>query len=334
MTPPDMHTDSPVHTDSSVHTGSPMHTGSPATPRPPAAPSATPPATPHRGRARTAALQEPLLDLLGVADGEPFVADLHAHTVTSDGADTLEEVLGKSRVRGVTHQAITNHDTTIGLTDAADLAARTGAHIVCGTEVSAYDPATGRHVHVLGLGLSEGSPAVEALCAPTLARRTANTSWQLERLLADGIEVDVDECARHAARSTAFYWQHLMAGLTSEPRGSETFERIYRSLFAKGAPYSRDIAYVDMRDAVRAILDDGGLPVLAHPAQYDSFDAVGVLADAGLAGIEAYHYTSSPADERRILDLADEHSLFVTGGSDYHGTFSLPPHPGYRTICN
>ena len=314
MTAPDAHTDSPAHTD------------------PPAVlqPGAT---HPHRGRARNAALQEPLLDLLGVASGESFVADLHAHTVVSDGADTARGLLGKSRVRGITHQAITNHDTTIGLDDALACAREMGAHVIPGVEVSAFDPSTGRRVHVLGLGVREGARAIAELCTPTLERRTANTAWQLERLLEDGFDVDVDVCAAYASKSTAFYWQHLMAGLTDALRGSSEFQRIRDELFADGRPYARDIAYVDMRDAVAAIREDGGLPVLAHPAQFASFDAVPVLADAGLAGIEAWHYTSGPDDERRALELAGEHGLFVTGGSDFHGRFSIPPHPGFRTLC-
>ena len=59
--------------------------------------------------------QEPLWDLLGVQPGREFRADLHAHTTLSDGSDSFLELMGKARVQGVTHLAVTNHDTTVGL---------------------------------------------------------------------------------------------------------------------------------------------------------------------------------------------------------------------------
>ena len=280
-----------------------------------------------------AARQEPLLALLGVRPGEAFKADLHAHTVISDGSDTTAELLGKSRVRGVTHQAITNHDTTKGLNDALAYAWKMNFNVVPGVEISSYNPATGRRVHILGLGLREGAAATEALCAPTLAQRTANTRWQLEQLLAAGYEADIDKAAALAAQSTAFYKQHLMEALTTASYHSDEYQQLYNELFCNGGMCVRDIRYVDMRDAVAAIREDGGLPVLAHPAQYDSYDALPALVDAGLAGIEVYHYTNGVVDEKTCMQLACDYGLFITGGSDYHGRFGKPPYPGYRNLA-
>lgn len=64
--------------------------------------------------------QEPLWDLLGVQPGREFRADLHAHTTLSDGSDSFLELMGKARVQGVTHLAVTNHDTTVGLDASAE----------------------------------------------------------------------------------------------------------------------------------------------------------------------------------------------------------------------
>ena len=87
------------------------------------------------------------------------------HSTMSDGSDTFEQVLEQARERGVGRLAFTNHDTTAGLTAARELGERLGVEVVGGVEVSACDFERGRKVHILGLGLREGSPAVEALCA-------------------------------------------------------------------------------------------------------------------------------------------------------------------------
>ncbi|WP_449316904.1 PHP domain-containing protein [Rubneribacter sp.] len=256
--------------------------------------------------------------------------DLHVHTTASDGSDTFEQVLDQARGRGVGRVAFTNHDTTRGLAEAASLGARFGVEVVGGIEVSAYDFERDRKVHVLGYGLAEGSPAVEALCAPVLERRNANSLWQLDRLVEAGLEVDVDRALALAAASGCLYKQHLMAALTDEPHPSPAYRALYRSLFKDGGICDRDIAYVDARDAVRAIVEDGGAAVLAHPGQLDSYDLVPALADCGLSGIERAHPDHGPADRERCEELARRHGLFCTAGSDYHGAFGSVPSVGFR----
>lgn len=123
--------------------------------------------------------QEPLWDLLGVQPGREFRADLHAHTTLSDGSDSFLELMGKARVQGVTHLAVTNHDTTVGLDAIRQQAAEHGFSVVCGVEVSAWDSAAKRRVHLLGLGMPADAPAVRDLCSGTLERRTTNTAWQM-----------------------------------------------------------------------------------------------------------------------------------------------------------
>lgn len=274
--------------------------------------------------------QEPLYELLGIEPGEPFKADLHTHTTISDGSDAFATLLGYARVHGVTHLAVTNHDTTVGLTEAIALGRERAFPVVGGVEISAWDPVAESRVHILGLGLAEGAPAVAELCSRTLACRTENTVWQMERLIEAGYDVDVDKAASLAGASTGFYKQHLMAALTDAPFTSAEYQLLYRTLFNNGGIAARDIEYVDARDAVEAVVADGGLAVLAHPGQFNNYEAVPALVDAGLAGIEQYHPDHDYADCRRCEELAQRHGLFCTGGSDYHGAFGKVPYPGYR----
>lgn len=233
--------------------------------------------------------QEPLWDLLGVQPGREFRADLHAHTTLSDGSDSFLELMGKARVQGVTHLAVTNHDTTVGLDAIRQQAAEHGFSVVCGVEISAWDSTAKRRVHLVGLGMPADAPAVRDLCSGTLERRTTNTAWQMRQLLDAGYDVDVDYAAQLAGQSTGFYKQHLMAALTDADFSSSEYQFLYKTLFKGGGIVQRDIEYVDMCDAVAAIAADGGLPVLAHPGQFDNYEALPALVDAGLVGIEKYH---------------------------------------------
>ena len=121
-----------------------------------------------------------------------------------------------------------------------------------------------------------------------------------------------------------------MAALTDEPYSSAAYRTLYRSLFKDGGICDRDIDYVDARDAVRAVVEDGGLAVLAHPGQLDSYDVVPELAACGLGGIERFHPDHAPADCERCACLAERFDLACTSGSDYHGRFGGVPYLGYR----
>ena len=163
-----------------------------------------------------------------------MIEDLHVHSTMSDGSDTFEQVLEQAAQRGVERLAFTNHDTTAGLTAARELGERLGVQVVGGIEVSAYDFERGRKVHILGLGVEEGAPALAALCGPTLQQRNANSLWQLDRLVEAGYEVDVERALELGRASTCLYKQHLMAALTSEPYPSAGYRTLCRSLFKNG----------------------------------------------------------------------------------------------------
>ncbi|WP_241157390.1 PHP domain-containing protein [Adlercreutzia sp. ZJ242] len=269
-------------------------------------------------------------ELFEMTEGGAGSVDLHVHTTTSDGSDTFAEVIEQARERGVGTVAFTNHDTTRGLGQARALGAQAGVRVVGGVEISAWDERRGRKVHVLGLGLEEGSPAVEELCAPLLDRRRAATLEQLDRIVEAGLPIDVARALELGEASTCLYKQHLMAAMTDAPYASAEYQGLYRRLFKGEGPCVLEIDYVDARDAVRAVVRDGGLAVLAHPGQLDSYEAASELAAAGLGGIECYHPDHTPVDHVRCKRLADRFGLVLTAGSDYHGAFGRTPHLGFR----
>ena len=244
-----------------------------------------------------------------------MIEDLHVHSTMSDGSDTFEQVLEQAAQRGVERLAFTNHDTTAGLTAARELGERLGVQVVGGIEVSAYDFERGRKVHILGLGVEEGAPALAALCGSTLERRHANSLWQLDRLVEAGYEVDVERALELGRASTCLYKQHLMAALTSEPYPSAAYRTLYRSLFKNGGICDRDIDYVDARDAVRVVVEDGGLAVLAHPGQLGSASRPGGMRSRRHRALPSRPHLGRSRSLRRACRSLP---------SRLHGRFRLP----------
>lgn len=251
-------------------------------------------------------------------------ADLHVHSTYSDGSDSVEEVLNQARQQGVTHLSFVDHDTVDGAQETLELGQRAGINVIPGIEISAYDFKRNRKVHVLGYAINTSAPAIRALCEPLLARRHAHSMWQMERIAKAGNAIDYNSVANLAHPGNTIYKQHIMAHLTDAPFSSPAYQTLYRSLFKGDGPAAGDIVYVNALDAVRAIKEDGGLAVVAHPGQLDSYDLIPELVEIGLDGIERNHPDHDPTDHARIDELAREYELFLTGGSDYHGSFGTP----------
>lgn len=248
-------------------------------------------------------------------------SDLHIHTTQSDGSDTFSQVLEQAKQNNLAYVAFTNHDATNGLDEARELGKAYGVGVIGGIEISAWDGSAGHKVHVLGYGLSSDSPAIASLCGPTLQARHAQSYWAVDQLLDAGYAVDEARLRSLYADSGVLYKQHIMQVLCPHPFSSAEYQNLYKTLFKGEGICAGDISYVDVHDAVRAITEDGGVAVLAHPGQQDNYYLVPGLVQCGLSGIEKYHVDHGPSDWKKCDELAETYNLIRTAGSDYHGAF-------------
>jgi len=131
----------------------------------------------------------------------------------------------------------------------------------------------------------------------------------------------MDDVLNYAAHSETIYKQHIMSALTDARFWSKEYQTLYEEIFKGKGVAAGDMTYVSAVEAVEAIVADGGIAVLAHPGQLDSYDIVPLLVAHGLSGIERNHYDHSATDVQRIDDLAEQFNLIKTGGSDFHGLY-------------
>ena len=263
--------------------------------------------------------------------------DLHVHSTFSDGSMGVAELVREAWETGLAGIAVTDHDSLAQLSEVRAVGRDFGYPVLAGVEVSAWNPGTGRKVHVLGYGLEatpDASGPLELIVGETLAARTANTLWQAWTIARTGVGegLDLARVARVAGRSTGVYKQHVMEALCGLPYLDRAYQHLYRSLFKGDGVAARDIAYPAATDVVRAIREQGGVAVLAHPGQMDSWSAVAELVGEGLQGIEAFHPDHDERDEDRALGIAAEFGLLVTGGSDFHGRYGAPGRVGERFV--
>ncbi|MBP1967526.1 PHP domain-containing protein [Paenibacillus aceris] len=253
--------------------------------------------------------------------------ELHCHTRLSDGSFTFGEIVDLAIQEGVSHLAITNHDTTRELHQMMHIGRERGVEIIPGIEISGYDFKRRRRVHILGYYIEPGSAAIESLCSPLLERRHQGCITAVERLIKAGYSITWEDVLKYAEGGTGVYKQHIMHALIDKGYTTTIYGDLYKKLFSRGQNDEQPgiayipTEYVDACEAVQVILQAGGIPVLAHPGQYRNFEIVPQLVEAGLQGIEVWHPLHTQEDELRAREHAAEFSLMMTGGSDFHGFY-------------
>jgi predicted metal-dependent phosphoesterase TrpH len=245
-------------------------------------------------------------------------ADLHIHSTVSDGVASIPEIIDMAEARGLDAIAITDHDTFSHITQTP---ISEKLKIIPGLEISAIDKSSGRHVHILGYNIQEPD-VVKALTQPLLEARHRNTLRQITVLKDHGFEIDIGKLK--PADGKYLYKQHVLDYLVSTGQADEMFGSFYVKTFKNKGICHFDIPYIDALDAVAAVSEAGGSAVLAHPGQQQNLYLVPALVRLGLHGLEFNHPSNSESDKNIIREYAGQYSLFLTGGSDYHGKFERP----------
>ncbi|MCH4240100.1 MAG: PHP domain-containing protein [Oscillospiraceae bacterium] len=262
-----------------------------------------------------------------------MAADLHCHTKMSDGTVSIEELVLLAKKRGLSAVAVTDHDTFAGAGRAVIYGKRKGIEVVPGAEFSTLDGKTGRKVHILCYFCPHPDRLL-GLCRDIAQARKRAVLIMLHKVL-KLYPVPVDMVMHRAQGSTNIFKQHIMHALMDAGYADSIYGEIYHHLFdpEEGVAYL-PVHYPETRDVIRQIHEAGGVAVLAHPAEYDSYDILLELsASRVIDGIEISHPRTKPEDVKGFCALAKQYGLAMTGGSDFHGMYSRQMNPvgSYQT---
>ena len=257
--------------------------------------------------------------------------DLHCHSKISDGSLGIEELLAIARRRGLSAVSVTDHDAVVGATRAVVVGKRLGIPVIHGVEMSAYDPARGRKVHILGY-LCDAPDRLEGMCRQMALTRKAAATEMIRKVLRY-YPITPEMIARCAAGSTTIYKQHIMHALIDAGYADGFYGEVYQKLFSStdGCAFVAT-EYPDVYRVIDLIHSAGGLAVLAHPTTYDSLDLMQELTEKSLVdGIEVWHPSAGEKRTEELSQFAERFSLIKTGGSDFHGMYNGSPRPlGFR----
>jgi hypothetical protein len=248
------------------------------------------------------------------APGASF-ADLHLHTLFSDGTFTPEELAARGREAGLTAMSLTDHDTVEGCARMAQACHALGIEFIVGTELTAEFE--DKEVHLLGYFLDPHNAKLLAEIKQFQDVRKSRIFEMVARLNKINIPLRA-ETVFALANCQSPGRPHVARALVQEGL-CPTMEVAFEKFLKKGRRAWVPKFKISALDAIALIHQAGGLAVMAHPGLNHCDENIPILAGQGLDGIECFHTKHSAKMSKRYLNFAARLNLLVTGGSDCHG---------------
>ncbi len=220
--------------------------------------------------------------------------------------------------------AITDHDTTAGVAEAQAAGAGLGVEVIPGVEINTDVP--GAEVHVLGYFVDPGHAELDVEAGARIREGRVGRAKRMAEVLTEmGAPVDFQRILQIAGEG-AVGRPHVAQALL-EAGHVTSYSEAFNKYIGRNSPAYVERMKFTPAEACALIRRAGGLPVLAHPVFFDKygaikarFDEAGLLPDmlaAGLAGIEVYYTGYDAVTIERLLALARQHGLLVTGGRTF-----------------
>lgn len=267
-------------------------------------------------------------------------ADLHCHSVVSDGTLTPEALAGRAAAGGVQLWSLTDHDEIGGQARAIAAARAAGLAYLTGTEISVSF--TGRVVHIVGLGFDhEATELAEGLRA-TRGGREARARDMAASLAQVGIHGAFEGALKYVGNPDLISRTHFARFLVDAGHCSDVAD-VFRRFLTEGKPGFVPHKWAALGDAVGWITRAGGVAVIAHPGRYgftptEEYALITEFIAHGGRGIEVVTGSHTPAEFQQYADTAREFGLLASRGSDFHSPEesrvdlgTLPPLPASLT---
>ena len=267
-------------------------------------------------------------------------ADLHCHSVVSDGTLTPEALAARAHGNGVQLWALTDHDEIRGQHRAAAAAQALGMDYLTGVEISVTFVDT--TVHIVGLGFdADDAQLARGLAATRDGRgeRAQEIGAQLARV---GIRGAYEGALCYVDNPELISRTHFARYLVDTGHCRDAGE-VFRKYLTEGKPGFVPHRWARLGDAVRWIREAGGMAVIAHPARYrltanEEYALFSEFQQHGGQGVEVVTGSHTAAEYATYAAMAQEFGLAASRGSDFHSPDeshtdlgALPGLPGQLT---
>lgn len=243
-------------------------------------------------------------------------ADLHCHSHFSDGKQSTSFLLQRAIENRLTHLALTDHDCIDGLEslrcEAGDITIINGVELSCLWNTM--------EIHIVGLFIDPTNSHIEKLLASQQAQREIRAeaiNRNLQKLGIDGLMPYLQSLP-----CTAYTRSHIADFLVQEKVCKNRQKAFKTHLGKRGRVYAA-ASCCSLQEGITAILKASGVAVVAHPGRYSlSKTKLSALLDdfkeCGGEAIEGSYSNIDPTTKAYLSRLAEEKSLYLSVGSDFH----------------
>ena len=245
-------------------------------------------------------------------------SDLHIHTTFSDGRNTPEEIMEAAKAAGLRYISITDHDSVEGVTELYESGhiSSGSLRLIPGVGFSTGDG--GHDVHILGYNIDIYNAELQEKLEEISEARWTRFTEIVELLRGLGYEIGETEVLTDEGMCKAIGRSHVARVLVKKGY-FDSVRACFDQLLKRGQPAYVPHFRVSAEELISLIRGAGGIPVLANPKAVGDETVIMTLAAQGLQGIEAFYPTYDRQDTQHYLDVAQQHGLLVSGGSDYRG---------------
>jgi predicted metal-dependent phosphoesterase TrpH len=247
-------------------------------------------------------------------------ADLHCHSVVSDGTLTPEALAARAAGNGVELWALTDHDEIGGQQRAMAAAHAHGMKYLTGTEISVTF--AGETVHIIGLGFNPEDPEMKRGLQETRGGREDRAREIAAGLAQVGIQDAYEGALRYVGNPELISRTHFARFMVDSGVCKDTGD-VFRRFLTDGKPGYVPHRWASLKHAVEWITKAGGIAVIAHPARYkftanEEYALFTEFKAHGGRGVEVVTGSHTPAEYVKYGETAREFGLAASRGSDFH----------------
>ncbi|MGL4985902.1 MAG: PHP domain-containing protein [Treponemataceae bacterium] len=246
--------------------------------------------------------------------------DLHTHSTASDGDLSPSALVQYAAQKNISVLSLTDHDTLSGLKEAKEQAQKNEITFIDGIELN-IEWKTGEF-HLLGYGINTECTDLLKLIEKLQEGRKKRNEQIITTMQKDGLDVRLDELV--ALAGTECIGRPHIARYLCEKQITKTPQKAFDLYLGKNRKYFVERYGSPLEHAIKAIKKAGGVAIIAHPlslyVSWGKMEAtIAELVAKGIQGLEAWHPAARISESQRLENIAKQHQIITTAGSDFHG---------------
>lgn len=240
-------------------------------------------------------------------------ADLHMHSVHSDGTLTVKKLLDYAKSKRLDIIALTDHDSTEGVKEAIEYGKEINIKVIPAMELSTEH--NGESVHVLGYFKGEVPQEVKEFSKVQHVRRRERIYKMAQNMVAlYGFKINFERLMKPIGTITR---AHLIREINlSNPEYEK--EYVFKNCLSEGCPGYISSTKLSTAEGIEFLKRNNAIVVIAHPTLLKKNDVLELINDQ-VDGLEAIYPKNKAKDETLFRSICKERGMIVTAGSDYHG---------------